>query len=83
MCDCIEPGDKVLSIMPIFHGFGLGICIHTVICAGATAVILPQFDVNTFDKLLKNISQISLLAFQHFTKHYLEIQKSMKWIYLS
>lgn len=39
--------------MPIFHGFGLGICIHTVICAGATAVILPQFDVNTFDKLLK------------------------------
>ena len=53
MCDCIEPGDKVLSIMPIFHGFGLGICIHTVICAGATAVILPQFDVNTFDKLLK------------------------------
>lgn len=53
MCDCIEQGDKVLSIMPIFHGFGLGICIHTVLCSGATAVILPQFDMNTFDKLLK------------------------------
>lgn len=52
MCDCLEPGDKILSIMPIFHGFGLGICIHTTLSIGATAVILPQFDVKTFDKLL-------------------------------
>lgn len=52
MCNCLNPGDRVLSIMPIFHGFGLGICIHTTLSIGATAVILPQFDVKTFDKLL-------------------------------
>lgn len=52
-CACLKPGMKVLSIMPVFHGFGLGICIHTVLSFGMTAVILPQFSAKTFDKLLK------------------------------
>ena len=29
------PGDTMLSIMPMFHGFGLGIGIHTVLSQGA------------------------------------------------
>ena len=53
MCDCLKPKDKILSIMPIFHGFGLGICIHTALYVGAEAIILPQFNVDTFDKLLR------------------------------
>ena len=52
-CGCLKEKDKVLSIMPIFHGFGLGICIHTVLNFGGCAVILPQFSAKTFDKLLK------------------------------
>lgn len=52
-CACLKPGMRVLSIMPVFHGFGLGICIHTVLTCGLTAVILPQFSAKTFDKLLK------------------------------
>lgn len=52
-CGCLKEKDKVLSIMPVFHGFGLGICIHTVFNFGGTAVILPQFSAKTFDKLLK------------------------------
>lgn len=52
-CACLEEKDKVLSIMPIFHGFGLGICIHTVLNFGGCAIILPQFSAKTFDKLLK------------------------------
>lgn len=51
-CECLEEKDKVLSIMPIFHGFGLGICIHTVLNFGGCAIILPQFSAKTFDKLL-------------------------------
>ena len=38
--------------MPIFHGFGLGICIHTVMYLGGTAILQPQFSAKTFDKLL-------------------------------
>ena len=52
-CQCLKEKDNVLSIMPIFHGFGLGICIHTVQYFGGTSILLPQFSSKTFDKLLK------------------------------
>lgn len=52
-CKCLQEKDKVLSIMPIFHGFGLGICIHTVQYFGGTCILLPKFSSKTFDKLLK------------------------------
>ena len=51
-CGCLNEKDKVLSIMPIFHGFGLGICINTVLNFGGCAIILPQFSAKSFDKLL-------------------------------
>ncbi len=53
-CQCLKEKDTVLAIMPIFHGFGLGICIHTVQYFGGTSIILPQFSAKTFHKLLIN-----------------------------
>lgn len=44
--------DRVLALMPIFHGFGLGICIHTTLCFGGTAIVLPQFSAKTFPKII-------------------------------
>ena len=44
---------SALAIMPIFHGFGLGICIHTVQYYGGTSILLPQFSAKTFDKIIK------------------------------
>ena len=52
ICHTLHEGDRVLSIMPVFHGFGLGICIHTVMYFGGMAIILPQFNASEFDKLL-------------------------------
>ncbi|MFA5603762.1 MAG: AMP-binding protein [Bacilli bacterium] len=51
-CGGLEPGDSILAIMPIFHGFGLGICIHTIMYLGGKAILQPQFSAKTFDKLL-------------------------------
>lgn len=51
-CGCLKKGDRVLSVMPIFHGFGLGVCIHTVLTFGGIAVILPKFNVKEFDRLI-------------------------------
>ena len=51
-CACLTPGDRVLAIMPVFHGFGLGICIHTAQYHGMTSILLPQFSAKTFHKLL-------------------------------
>ena len=45
-------GMKMLSVMPIFHGFGLGIGIHTALIGGATCILVPQFSVKTYAELL-------------------------------
>ena len=29
-----NPGDKMLAAMPLFHGFGLGVCVHTMLSQG-------------------------------------------------
>ena len=52
-CANLKEKDKVLAIMPIFHGFGLGVCVHTVQYFGGTSILVPQFSSKTFDKLLK------------------------------
>lgn len=49
----IDRGDVMLAIMPIFHGFGLGVCIHTVLAYGCECVLVPQFTVDSVSKLLK------------------------------
>ena len=46
-------GMKMLSIMPIFHGFGLGIGIHTALIGGATCILIPQFSVKVYADTLK------------------------------
>ncbi len=53
--DCVIPGHKMLSVMPIFHGFGLGIGIHTMLICGCTCVLVPQFSVDTYAKLLRTV----------------------------
>ncbi len=45
-------GMKMLSVMPVFHGFGLGIGIHTALIGGATCILLPQFNVKTYAEIL-------------------------------
>ena len=49
--DCIA-GMKMLSVMPVFHGFGLGIGIHTALIGGATCILIPQFSVKTYAQTL-------------------------------
>lgn len=45
-------GMKMLSVMPLFHGFGLGIGIHTALIGGACCILVPRFSVQTYAKLL-------------------------------
>ena len=48
----LEPNDRVLAIMPVFHAFGLGVSIHGVLHIGACVDLIPQFDAKHFDKLI-------------------------------
>ena len=45
-------GMKMLSVMPVFHGFGLGIGIHTALVGGARCILVPRFDLKTYAELL-------------------------------
>ena len=47
------PGDSILSIMPIFHGFGLAVCIHTTLCIGMKCILIPSFSSKKFGDLIK------------------------------
>ena len=51
--DCVIAGHKMLTIMPIFHGFGLGVCVHTMFISGVSGVLVPQFSLKSYAKLLK------------------------------
>ncbi len=46
-------GLKNLSAMPIFHGFGLGIGIHTVLINNACCVLLPRFNTKIYADAMK------------------------------
>jgi long-chain acyl-CoA synthetase len=48
----ICPGKKFLSAMPLFHGFGLGVGIHTFINNGAQCILVPQFTLDAYVKTL-------------------------------
>ncbi len=48
-----NPGDKMLSIMPMFHGFGLGVCIHSMLMLGGECLLVPRFTPESYAKLLK------------------------------
>lgn len=51
----LDYGTKFLSVMPIFHGFGLGIGIHTVLQNNALSILIPQFTKESYAKaVLKN-----------------------------
>ena len=44
---------KMLAAMPVFHGFGLGVCIHTMMVAGGTSILVPRFNVKSYADLIK------------------------------
>lgn len=53
MCDPAKAGDSVLAILPIFHGFGLGVTIHTPLYIGMKVILVPDFSPRKFGSLIK------------------------------
>ena len=45
-----RPGDKMLAAMPIFHGFGLGVCIRTMLVNGGRCILVPRFTPKSYAK---------------------------------
>ena len=47
------PGASVLAILPLFHCFGLGVCIHTPLIKGMSCVLIPVFSHKQFADIIK------------------------------
>ncbi|MEU3605153.1 AMP-binding protein [Streptomyces sp. NPDC035033] len=42
------PGDRILAILPFFHIYGLTALMNAPLRKGATVVVLPRFELDTF-----------------------------------
>ena len=49
----MDGADSMLAILPIFHGFGLGVCINATFMGGGKAILVPQFTPELVAKLIK------------------------------
>ena len=48
-----EPGDAILAILPIFHGYGLGVCVNATFMRGGKAILVPTFTPEVVAELIK------------------------------
>lgn len=46
--------DAILAILPIFHGFGLGVCVNAAFMAGGRSILVPQFSADVVARLLRS-----------------------------
>ena len=49
----LDESDTILAILPIFHGFGLSVCVNAALLGGAKTVLIPKFTVKDVAKLIK------------------------------
>jgi acyl-CoA synthetase (AMP-forming)/AMP-acid ligase II/enoyl-CoA hydratase/carnithine racemase len=49
-----QESDVVLSVLPFFHIYGMTVVVNGLMAAGATAVTLPHFEIETFLRTLQD-----------------------------
>lgn len=54
VCKEAKPGNSILSALPIFHGFGLCVCIHVPLSIGLKCILIPKIDMKKINKTIKN-----------------------------
>jgi len=47
-----DAGDSIIAILPVFHGFGLGLCIHMPMLFGGMSILIPKFSPENYIKAL-------------------------------
>jgi len=52
--ELIEPGDTMLTLMPIFHCFGLCVCVHFALMKAMKCLLVPQIPKGMSKFVVKN-----------------------------
>ncbi|MEV6741986.1 4-coumarate--CoA ligase family protein [Streptomyces sp. NPDC051104] len=48
------PGERILAVLPFFHIYGMTALMNAPLRQGATVVVLPRFDLDTFLAAIQN-----------------------------
>lgn len=54
VCKEAKAGNSILSALPIFHGFGLCVCIHVPLALGLKCILIPKINTSKINKLIKD-----------------------------
>jgi long-chain acyl-CoA synthetase len=54
MSETFRQGDSVLSIMPMFHAFGLSVGVHSFLTHGGRCILVPRFSDASLARLIKD-----------------------------
>lgn len=49
----MDQNSSILAILPIFHGFGLGVCVNAAFMGGGTSILVPTFTPEEVARLIK------------------------------
>lgn len=54
VCKEAKAGNSILSALPIFHGFGLCICVHVPLAIGLKCILVPKINTSKINQLIKS-----------------------------
>lgn len=49
----VRPKEKIMTVLPIFHGFGLGVCCHCPLSLKVEVILIPEYDGKRFYNIIK------------------------------
>lgn len=49
---CFREGDVMLDFLPLYHIYGLTVCLNLMLTIGGTLVLVPRFDMETVLRLI-------------------------------
>ncbi len=52
VCKEAKPGYSIFSALPIFHGFGLCVCIHVPLSIGLKCILIPKINMSKINKTI-------------------------------
>ncbi len=58
----IKPKEKIMTILPNFHGFGLCVSMHTPLCLRMEVILVPQFDAKRFHRDIQKYKPNALVG---------------------
>lgn len=67
--------ERVLTVLPVFHVYGMSNCVNNAVAIGATQIILPRFDV---EEVLETIKRYQPTSFPGAPAMYIAINNYPK-----